>query len=57
MADWCVKCTCPPDFPICVCNRKQQAELLFKKPLVASDQELAENKRSRSAKLRVCIKV
>lgn len=57
MALWCTGCTCPPDFPICVCGKKPRAELVFKKGLAPSEEELEENPRSRSARLRVCIKV
>lgn len=57
MADWCQGCTCPPDFPICVCNNKPKAKLFNKKAITASDTELRENPRSRSAKLRTCIKL
>lgn len=46
-------CECPPDFPVCVCGKKPRAEVLTKKPLLPSEQELNENPRSRSAKLRV----
>lgn len=57
MAKWCTGCTCPPDFPVCVCGNKPKAKLISRKPIVASDKELAENLRSRSAKLRVCEKL
>lgn len=57
MNSWCIGCTCPPDFPICVCNKKPKAKLLNKKAIIASDEELALNKRSRSAKLRTCIRL
>lgn len=57
MAKWCTGCTCPPDCPICICGKKPQAKLLFKKPIEASEKELSVNPRSRSAKLRVCIKL
>lgn len=57
MASWCEGCTCPPDFPICVCNKKPQAKLINKKVIEASPQELLDNPRSRSAKLRVCMKM
>lgn len=57
MADWCKGCTCPPDFPVCVCGNKPKAELVNRKPIVPSDEELAENNRARSAKLRVCKKL
>ena len=50
-------CTCPPSFPVCVCGKKPQAELVNRKPITASSQELEENPRSRSAKLRVCRKL
>lgn len=50
-------CTCPPDFPICVCGKKPQGELHFKKPITASSEELNQNLRSRSAKLRSIVKL
>lgn len=50
-------CTCPPDFPVCVCNNKPKARLVNRKPIEASPQELAVNNRSRSAKLRVLEKL
>lgn len=50
-------CTCPPDFPICVCGKKPQGELRFKKPITASSEELNQNLRSRSAKLRSIVKL
>ncbi|MDE7390584.1 MAG: 16S rRNA (cytosine(1402)-N(4))-methyltransferase RsmH [Lachnospiraceae bacterium] len=56
MADWCVGCTCPKDFPICVCGNKPKAELVNRKPIEPSEQELVDNNRARSAKLRVCKK-
>lgn len=48
----CQGCICPPEFPVCVCGRKPQARLLHRKPLTASPEELEQNPRSRSAKLR-----
>lgn len=57
MAAWCVGCTCPKDFPVCVCNNKPKARLINKKPTQAADKELDANKRSRSAKLRGCEKL
>lgn len=57
MAEWCTGCTCPPDFPVCVCGKKPRAELLYKKGLTPGEKELEENPRSRSARLRVCIKL
>ena len=57
MAAWCEGCTCPPDFPVCVCGKKPRAELVYKKGLSPSREELEENPRSRSARLRVCEKL
>lgn len=45
-------CECPPDFPICVCGKKPRARLVNKKPIVPAEEEIRENNRSRSAKLR-----
>ena len=50
-------CTCPPSFPVCVCGKKPLVKLVSRKPIVATDEELEENPRSRSAKLRVCEKL
>ncbi len=52
-AAWCSGCTCPPDFPQCVCGKKPKGKLVNRKPIVADDTELAENRRSHSAKLRL----
>lgn len=46
-------CTCPPEFPVCVCGGKAKAKLITRKPIEANSQELEENRRSRSAHLRV----
>ena len=46
-------CTCPPEFPVCVCGKKPKMNLVNRKPITASPEELEENPRSRSAKLRV----
>lgn len=46
-------CTCPPEFPVCVCGKKPQGRVITKKPILPSEEELAENSRSSSAKLRV----
>lgn len=56
-AQLCTGCTCPKDFPVCVCGKKPQAKLWKKKPIEASEEELASNARSRSAKLRVLEKI
>ena len=50
-------CTCPPNFPVCVCGKKPQVKLVNKKPIVSGDEELTRNPRARSAKLRVCEKL
>lgn len=50
-------CTCPPSFPVCVCGKKPKVKLITRKPVTASSEELEENPRSRSAKLRVCEKL
>lgn len=53
--EWRRGCICPPDFPVCVCGRTPAAELVLRHPVMAEEKELAENPRSRSAKLRcVC---
>ncbi len=57
MASWCQGCTCPPEFPICVCNKKPKAKLVNKRAIEPSRQEVEENPRSKSAKLRVCEKI
>ena len=50
-------CTCPPEFPVCVCGKKPQVKVLTRKPVVSGQEELEENPRARSAKLRVCEKL
>lgn len=50
-------CTCPKDFPICVCGNKPKVKIITKKPILPTQQELDENPRSRSAKLRVAQKL
>ena len=57
MKDWSTACTCPPDFPICVCGKSASVRLITRKPILPSEEEIRDNKRSRSAKLRVCEKV
>lgn len=50
-------CTCPPEFPVCICGKKPKVRVLTRKPIVSGAQELAENPRARSAKLRVVEKL
>jgi 16S rRNA (cytosine1402-N4)-methyltransferase len=66
LEDRCVKstyqkhaqgCTCPPDFPVCICGNKPKIKIITKKPLLPSKEELEVNHRSHSAKLRVAEKV
>ena len=53
MQELATGCTCPPEFPVCVCGGKAKAKLITRKPIEANTQELEENRRSRSAHLRV----
>ena len=66
LEDRCVKnsfaelsrgCTCPRDFPVCVCGKKPIVNLITRKPILPSDEELEENPRARSAKLRIAEKI
>ena len=57
MAGWCQGCTCPKDFPVCVCGNKPKARLVNRKPVCANETELTQNPRARSAKLRICEKI
>ena len=57
LQDMATGCTCPPNFPVCVCGKKPRIRLVSRKPIVASEAELERNPRSRSAKLRVAEKV
>lgn len=50
-------CTCPKDFPVCVCGNKPKVRLTPRKPILPSEEEIEENPRARSAKLRVCEKI
>lgn len=55
--EWARGCTCPPDFPVCVCGKTPRVKLVGKRPIVADEKELAENPRARSAKLRLAEKL
>jgi 16S rRNA (cytosine1402-N4)-methyltransferase len=50
-------CTCPPDFPVCVCGKVSKGKVITRKPILPSDEELEENKRAKSSKLRVFEKI
>ena len=50
-------CTCPPEFPVCVCGKKPEGRVISKKPILPSEEELEVNSRSKSAKLRVFEKI
>ena len=50
-------CTCPPNFPVCVCGNKPKVKLISRKPIVSGQEELDRNPRARSAKLRICEKL
>ena len=50
-------CTCPPEFPVCICNSKQVVEIITRKPILPSENEVEMNPRSRSAKLRAARKL
>lgn len=50
-------CTCPPSFPVCVCGKKPLVKVISRKPIVSTEEELNDNPRARSAKLRVCEKL
>lgn len=50
-------CTCPPDFPVCVCGKTPQVRLVSRKPILPGEAELKENPRARSAKLRLAEKL
>ena len=50
---WENPCICPPDFPVCVCGRKPKGKVVTRKPVLPGEAEVASNKRSKSAKLRV----
>ena len=56
-AEFCKGCVCPPDIPICVCGKTPRGKLVTRKPIIPTEQEIKENPRSRSAKLRVIEKL
>lgn len=55
--EFCTGCTCPPDFPVCVCGKTPRGRLVNRKPITATDEELKNNARSRSANLRAVKKL
>ena len=57
MAEFAKGCTCPPDFPVCVCGKTPDVKLVTRKPIIPTDREVEENPRARSAKLRVAEKL
>ena len=57
MAEAAKGCTCPPEFPVCVCGKKLQVKIITRKPIVSGEEELERNPRARSAKLRICEKL
>lgn len=57
LRDLCTGCTCPPEFPVCVCGKKPKMKLVSRKPVTAGSAELTYNPRARSAKLRVAEKL
>ena len=56
-ADMALGCTCPKSLPVCVCGKKPRVKIISKKPILPSEEELAVNPRSRSAKLRIAEKL
>ena len=57
MANAAKGCTCPPNFPVCVCGKKPKVKIITRKPIVSGEIELERNPRARSAKLRICEKI
>ncbi len=57
MASAAKGCTCPPNFPVCVCGKKPEVKIITRKPIVSGPEELERNPRARSAKLRICEKI
>lgn len=56
-AAWAAGCTCPREFPVCVCGKKPEIRVIYKKPVIPDADELASNSRARSAKLRAAEKL
>ena len=54
--DLALSCVCPPELPICQCNKKSEVKVITRKPILPSDEEVERNPRARSAKLRVAEK-
>lgn len=54
---WATACTCPPEYPVCVCGGKAKGKLVYKKPVEPTPDEQQQNRRARSAKLRVIEKL
>lgn len=50
-------CTCPKEFPVCVCGKQPEVKVITRKPILPTDRELEDNSRSKSAKLRICEKI
>ena len=50
-------CICPKEFPVCICDKQKEVKIITRKPIIPSDEEIKENRRSRSAKLRVAEKM
>ena len=55
--EWAKGCTCPPEFPVCVCGGKPRVKLVGRRPITAGERELEENPRARSARLRIAEKL
>lgn len=53
----CGKCTCPPGLPYCVCGAESKGKIITRKPMLPSEEEMNENSRSKSAKLRIFEKI
>ncbi|GBF11987.1 16S rRNA (cytosine(1402)-N(4))-methyltransferase RsmH [Tepidibacillus infernus] len=56
-SDFAQGCICPPDFPVCTCGQQPEVKIITKKPIIPTEQEIADNQRARSAKLRIAEKL